>query len=319
MHVVALLMVEAKLDGTGKGIPEGIVDRIVDRLTDMVKTATQATIAEIKAASMVLTESSMQMAATATSYWDALTSKVPTPTPNLIAVAAMLDVRVREREGVKSRQILIDARSRGECILRGVSMSGLVDSANTVLQDMEHVSDHRFFSAHQLGNGGVLLEMNSEATASWLSVLATRALFLGRFAPDTAVRERAFSLVVQFVPLYLKPEKDPEIRQVEEDNGLPTGLLLHACWIKPAYRRARDQTCGHIILVTSTADVTNKILTNGLLIFQKRVYAEKCKKEPTCCLKCQGWDHLSYNCMQVYDTCGTCTGWHRTSSCSPGS
>ena len=319
VHAVVLLMVETKLDDTEKGIPKCMVDHIVDRLADVVKTATQATVAEIKAASMVLTESSTQMAATATSYRDALTSKGPTPTPNPIVAAAMLDVRVRAREGVKSRQILIDAHSRGKCILQGVSTTGLVDAANTTLRDMEHASDHRFVSAHQLGNGGVLLEMNGEAVASWLSTPATQALFLGCFAPDATVRERAFSLVVQFVPLYFKPEKDQEIHQVEEDNGLPASSLLCACWIKPAYRRACDQTCGHVILVASAAEVTNKILTNGLLICQKRVYAKKCKKEPTRCLKCQGWDHLSYNCTQVYDTCGTCAGRHRTLSCSPGS
>ena len=76
--------------------------------------------------------------------------------------------------------------------------------------------------------------------------------------------------------------------------------------------------CGHIILVTSAAEVANKILTNGLLVCQKRVYAEKCKKEPTCCLKCQGWDHLSYSCMQAFNTCGMCMGHHKTASCSPG-
>ena len=74
------------------------------------------------------------------------------------------------------------------------------------------------------------------------------------------------------------------------------------------YQRACNQTCSHVILIASTAEVANQILTNGLLVCQKRVYAEKCKKEPTCCLKCQGWDHLSYNCRLVHNTCGTCAG-----------
>ena len=43
---------------------------------------------------------------------------------------------------------------------------------------------------------------------------------------------------------------------------------------------------------------------------------EKCKKEPTRCLKCQGWGHLSYACPQLYDTCGTCGDRHRTSACT---
>ena len=83
------------------------------------------------------------------------------------------------------------------------------------------------------------------------------------------------------------------MRQVEKDNGLPDGSLLRAPWIKPVHWRACDQTCGHVILVASAADTVNKILTNSLVICQKCVYTEKCKKEPTRCLKCQGWGHLS--------------------------
>ena len=109
------------------------------------------------------------------------------------------------------------------------------------------------------------------------------------------------------------------MRQVEKDNGLPDGSLLRARWIKPAHRRARNQTCSHVILIASAADTANKILTNGLVICQKRVYAEKCKKEPTRCLKCQGWGHLSFDCKLTQDTCGTCAGRHRTANCTPGS
>ena len=107
-------------------------------------------------------------------------------------------------------------------------MSGLVEAANAVLHDMEDAANHHFVSACRLSNGGVLLEMDSEAAACWLSAPASRALFFGRFAPNALVRERAFSLVVQFVPLYFKPEKEMEIRRIEEDNDLSTGSLLRA-------------------------------------------------------------------------------------------
>ena len=131
VHVVAFLMVQTKPVSIGDMATEGIVDWVVDRLADVIKSAMQATVAEIKSASTVLTESSTQMAATATSYRDALKSKGPVSNP--IAAATMLDVRVRAREGVKSHQILVDAQTRGECILRGVSMPGLVEAANAVL------------------------------------------------------------------------------------------------------------------------------------------------------------------------------------------
>ena len=216
------------------------------------------------------------------------------------------------------QQILLNARSCGDCILRGISTAGLVDAANVALHALEHVADYCFVSACQLNNGGVVLEMNSEATIGWIGALATWASFLGHFTLDSSVQECAFPLVVQFVPLYFKPDSDSEVCSVEKDNDLPMGSLLCAHWIKPPYQRNREQTCGHVILVASAAEVANKILTNGLLVCQKRVYSEKCRKEPTCCLKCQGWDHLSYSCMQVFDMCGMCVGCHKTASCSLG-
>ena len=93
---------------------------------------------------------------------------------------------------------------------------------------MEDAVNHCFFSTCQLGNGGVLLEMDSEAKACWLSTLASQASFLSQFAPDALVREWAFSPVVQFILLYFKLEKEMEICWIEEDNDLPTGSLLRA-------------------------------------------------------------------------------------------
>ena len=145
MHAVAFLMVQLKQAGVEDAAVENVVDQVVDRLAEVVKTATQATVVEIKSALSMLAESSMQMAATATSYRDALTSEGSLPNP--IAMAATLDVRVRAREGVKSWQILIDARSRGDCILRGVSMVGLVNVANVALRGLEHAADCCFVSA----------------------------------------------------------------------------------------------------------------------------------------------------------------------------
>ena len=233
VHVVAFLMVQPKQARVEDVAVENVVDRVVDRLAEVVKTTTQAAVTEIKSASSALAESSTQMAATATSYWDALTSKGPSPNP--IAAAATLDMRVRVREGVKLQQILINARSHGDCILWGISTVGLVDVANAALRSLEHGTDHRFVSAHRLNNRGVVLEMNSEAAIGWLGAPVTRALFLGHFAPDSLVRECAFPLIVQFVPLYFKPDDDSEVRSVEKDNDLPTGSLLHVRWIKPPY------------------------------------------------------------------------------------
>ena len=290
---------------------------MVSEFKEAVSSITQSAIDEVKTASSALMATSMQFQATATSYQDILTSKGPPINP--AAVATTMDVRVRVREGVKAHQILIDTWNHGEGILWGISDAGLVESANATLWHLEDPLEHRFISIRCLGNGGVLLEMDSESAVGWLSTPATQASFLSHFAPNALVKEWAFSLVVQFIPLYFKLDKESEMRQVEKDNSLPDSSLLWARWIKLAHWRACDQTCGHIILVASAADTANKILTNSLVICQKCVYTEKCQKEPTRCLKCQQWGHLSYDCKLTPDTCGTCAGRHRTANCPPGS
>ena len=77
---VAFLMVQTKLVSIRETATEGIMDQVVDRLEDVVKSAMQAAVAEIKSASTILIGSSTQMAATATSYQDALKSKEPVST-----------------------------------------------------------------------------------------------------------------------------------------------------------------------------------------------------------------------------------------------
>ena len=307
---VALLLAQAKPDGREDVATEEIVDHVADRLTDVVKAAMQAAVAEIKLASTALMESSTKMAATATSYRDALTTKgLTTPVPSL-------DARVRAREGVKARQVLVDALTPSQQLHRAANNTQLVAKANEALHSTECPPSHCFVGTRRLNNGGLLLEMDSEDAASWLSSPVNKANFLGRFAPDATFKSRTYSLVVQFVPLQFRPDSEPELRDIEEANMLPKNAILWAQWIKPAYRRAPDQTCGHVLVVMTKPEDANTILTNGIILCQKRVYTKKCKKEPTRCLKCHSWGHMSYDCQQPYDVCGTCAGHHHTSVCN---
>ena len=71
----------------------------------------------------------------------------------------------------------------------------------------------------------------------------------------------------------------------------------------------------HLLLTFSNADAENRAITNGLSICNRRCYVKKVKREPTRCLKCQGWNHLAKDCTEEKDKCSNCTGLHRTSSC----
>ena len=158
--------------------------------------------------------------------------------------------------------------------------------------------------------------MNSEEAATWLNSPDNRTPFLSQFVPEAALKPRMYSLVVQFMLLHFRPDSDSSLWEVKEANQLPKNAILWAHWIKPAYRWALEQTCSHVLIVMTKPADANVILTNRLVICQKRVYAEKCKKEPTRCLKCHGWGHMSYDCQQPFSVCGTCAGCHHTSDCT---
>ena len=278
---------------------------------DVVKTTTQATISEIKSASTMLTESSTQMATMTTLYCDVLKSM----TTSHVAMVPSLDSRVCMREGMKARQVLVDTLTPDQQLHWLANNAQLVMMANEALHSMEHPPTHQFMGVRLLNNGRLRLEMDSEAAASWLSQPDNRADFLGQVTLDTALKPHTYSLVVQFVPHQFRPDDEARLHDIKEANMLPRNTILHAHRIKLAYCRASDQMCRHILVVMTRPKDANSVLTNGIIICQKRVYTEKCKKEPTRCLKCHGWGHMSYDCQQPFNTWWMCVGHHRTTTC----
>ena len=78
---------------------------------------------------------------------------------------------------------------------------------------------------------------------------------------------------------------DENVRSVVSTKQLTNrGVLFElnseeaARWIKPKQHRAMNQTSSHVIIMFTTPGVTNNVLTSGLIVYHKRVYAEKCKK-----------------------------------------
>jgi hypothetical protein len=69
-------------------------------------------------------------------------------------------------------------------------------------------------------------------------------------------------------------------------------------------------------LTVDNANAANRAITNGLLICNRKCQVEQTRREPTRCLKCQGWNHFAKDCAEDKDTCGNCAGSHRTSSCA---
>ncbi|KAG1787597.1 uncharacterized protein HD556DRAFT_1217537, partial [Suillus plorans] len=78
------------------------------------------------------------------------------------------------------------------------------------------------------------------------------------------------------------------------------------------------QRTAHAILTFNTKESANQAIRFGLSVAGKKVYARKLITEPSRCLKCHSFDgsHMAKDCPQEEDTCGTCGGSHRTSTCT---
>ena len=113
------------------------------KFTVAVKAITEVAISEVKSASSTLTESSTQIAATTISYRDVLKNM----SASLVTAMATMDTRVCVWEGIKARQVLINALAPSQQLHQGTNNLQLVSLANDALKDMEDPPSHQFVGA----------------------------------------------------------------------------------------------------------------------------------------------------------------------------
>ena len=223
---------------------------------------------------------------------------------------------------IKARQVLLDFEDAS-----GPEVGALLDGSIMVLKDRLDEAlcqsdkdgaqvSHRTRAVSKLRNGGVLMELDSDSTAEWFVQGCIQQAFTQKLPHGVNIKHCLYHTVVQFIPLSFWPEKESDLQEVEEVNGIKMGDIVRAHWIKPITRWTPSQTCGHVVLTFSMPEAANEALAHGLFICQKKVYAEKCKKELICCLKCHRWGYLAHNCAAPHNICGTCVQHHRTSTCT---
>jgi hypothetical protein len=149
----------------------------------------------------------------------------------------------------------------------------------------------------------------------WLVKQENRDKLCNRIGPGVVFRARVHNLIAFNVPLGISPEDNNHRLEVCEANSLDPDTITLMKWIKPIHRRSKTQRTAHLIVTFNNADAANRAITNGLYICSRRCHVERMKREPTRCLKCQGWNHIASECLEKDDTCGNCTKKHRTNEC----
>ncbi|KAG2050349.1 hypothetical protein BDR06DRAFT_891867 [Suillus hirtellus] len=78
-----------------------------------------------------------------------------------------------------------------------------------------------------------------------------------------------------------------------------------------------NQRTVHTIITLKSKESANQILCFDTTIKGKKVFGCKLLPELTQCLKCQFYDrsHVTAECTQEHNMCGTCGTQHRTATC----
>jgi hypothetical protein len=228
-----------------------------------------------------------------------------------------IDPRLLAREAIKKRQILLDTDSGNE-ELRAMDVPATTRYLNNAITkiDDSNSKERQIQSVRKLRNGGLLIEMKNEEATTWLQQEDISKAFTAELNQMATFKKRAHNVIAFFVPLTLDPDNPTNIEEIQETNDLNPHDIIKAKWAKAPERRLPSQTSGHLIVSFSNPDTANKAILNGLIICNKRVSVQKCRREPFRCLKCQGWNHIASACDKPDEVCGTCGSTeHKTRDC----
>jgi hypothetical protein len=220
--------------------------------------------------------------------------------------------RVAAKEGIKARQFLLEGLTNTK--FSHIDVFQIKTEFNNLLAGLG-LTNGKIRSISKIRNGGALIEMDSDAATAWLSEQENRDKLCNKIGPGVSFRSRVHNLIAFNVPLGLSPENQSHRQEICEANSLDPDTITVLKWVKPVHRRTQTQRTAHLFLTFSNADAANRAITNGLYICNRRCHAERVKREPTRCLKCQGWNHFAKECTEEQDRCGNCTKNHRTSDC----
>ena len=220
--------------------------------------------------------------------------------------------KIAAKEGIKARQFLLEGIKESK--FSRYDIHQLKVELNKILQELG-LEKGKIRSVNNLRNGGSLIELDSDEATTWFLNQENRTKVCGKIGPTVVCRTRLYSLIAFNVPLDINPDDHAHRQEVNEANNLDQEIITAMRWAKPPNRRSPAQRTAHLILTFNNADAANRSITDGLYICNRRCHVERVKREPTRCLKCQGWNHFAKECLEREDKCGNCTKNHRTSEC----
>ena len=338
LAAVAYLITEQLEEGIAQTIGNALTKRLLDSLipvtagiqsnleqavTDNATTFTEIT--ERLQSTQEKLEETIQRATTNARTYSQVAAATPNslpPHPHPITPAmSYSQIQIRNREGIKRRQVLIDFDRTEDMYLETMDETTLTRKVNDALNTVWAAAPEpklprpKLRAVTLMRNGGLLLELGSSEAAEWLRGDDVREGFLTNVGSGANIKDRTYQVIVQFVPVQFKPDDDAHLRDYESFNGLAPNSVLKAEWIKPVNDRRPNQRVATMRVYHKDALSANKILSEGASILGKYTTPKKPKKEPIRCLKCQRFGHERRDCKADDIRCARCAESHETSSC----
>lgn len=234
-------------------------------------------------------------------YANTLINPLPNANPLLAA-----------REGIKARQILLEGLK--ETPLSHLDNIQLKKALNKILEEIG-IEEGRIRTTQNQRDGTTLIEMDSDVATSWIKTQANASKFCAKVGNKVSFRLRQYNIIAFNVPTNLVTDNHDHRIEISEANNFDDDTITALRWAKPIERRSPEQRTAHLIITLNNAEVANRAIAKGIYICNRNCRAERIKKEPPRCMKCQGWNHFAKDCPAEKDTCGNCAEEHRTREC----
>jgi hypothetical protein len=113
--------------------------------------------------------------------------------------------RIAAKEGIKARQFLLEGLSNTK--FSHTDVFQLKTEINNILGSLGLLNG-KIRSINKLRNRGALVEMDSDASTTWMSDQENHSKLCEKMGPGVAFRSRVHNLIVFNVPLGINPEDD---------------------------------------------------------------------------------------------------------------
>ena len=298
-----------------------------DRLDQQVKAVTETAQSQATLTANLLKAQEKLEEATQTvmkkSYSQAAAAAVTTPTYTQTPTPPISadQIRLRNREEIKRRQVLIEFDRNLDLQLENMSETVLGEKAKDAINTTWAATPEpkpalpRVKGAVLLRNGGLLLELNTAEAADWTCDEANRASILRNIGSGASIKNRSYQVIVQFIPVRFDPDDDEMRRDFETTNDLQPNSVLKMEWIKPVKDRRENQRVATARFYLKDAKSANAILSRGAYVFGRKVVPKKPRREPIRCLHCQLFGHERRHCASKEPRCARCAMGHATDEC----